>query len=315
MVSIVVPVYNADNYLKACLTSIIEQSYSDIEVLLIDDGSTDESGTICDQFARRDARVKVFHLKNGGVSRARNYGIQSATGEFIVFVDADDCIHPKLIEWYLEKRSDEATIMCDWSNDWKVWKENHPEDVECDLRPETDFMDLYSQNYINSPWDKLYRADIVKKNQIVFPENMNLGEDLLFNLDYLKCVSGGYQILNSPLYFYRPNHDGSLSGKYRKDMLSLQIKLSDKVREYLKEKNLWEEETQKKFYGLYWDRLFLTVNLCRNYVKNGGNREELKNILRDKIWKKVYQECEKHGVMTIKRRIKALFLIWYRLTS
>lgn len=93
MVSIIVPVYNVEEYLSECVDSVLNQTYSDIEVILVDDGSTDQSGNICDEYAEMDSRIKVIHKKNEGVSAARNTGIETASGERIIFVDSDDCLH------------------------------------------------------------------------------------------------------------------------------------------------------------------------------------------------------------------------------
>ena len=98
LISIIVPVYNVEKYLKKCIDSILNQTYSNIEILLIDDGSTDNSGIICDNFKKRDSRIKVVHKKNSGVSSTRNYGLDLATGKYISFVDSDDFVECDFIE-------------------------------------------------------------------------------------------------------------------------------------------------------------------------------------------------------------------------
>ena len=98
MVSIIIPVYNVEQYLRECVDSVLNQTYSDVEVILVDDESTDQSGNICDEYAEMDSRIKVIHKKNGGVSSARNTGIDKAVGEYLLFVDSDDAIHSELVE-------------------------------------------------------------------------------------------------------------------------------------------------------------------------------------------------------------------------
>lgn len=98
LVSFIIPIYNAEKYLDECIKSIIKQTYSNFELLLVNDGSTDNSAIICDTYANKDSRIKVIHKINGGVSSARNIGLDNAKGEYICFVDADDVIHPKLLE-------------------------------------------------------------------------------------------------------------------------------------------------------------------------------------------------------------------------
>ena len=101
--SVVVPIYNVEAYLRPCLDSLMGQTYEKLELLLIDDGSTDQSGAICDDYARRDSRVKVIHKGNSGVSAARNTGIEMASGKYLIFVDADDGVHPQLVELYIQR--------------------------------------------------------------------------------------------------------------------------------------------------------------------------------------------------------------------
>lgn len=102
IISIIVPVYNLGEYLRGCMESILRSTVSDYEIILVDDGSTDGSGELCDGFARQDSRVRVIHKPNAGVARARNSGLEAATGEYVMFVDGDDQIHPRMIEWLLE---------------------------------------------------------------------------------------------------------------------------------------------------------------------------------------------------------------------
>ena len=102
-ISIIIPVYNVEKYLNKCLNSVIEQTYKNIEVILIDDGSTDNSGKICDEYAKNDIRIKIIHQQNGGVSTARNNGLEHATGKYITFVDSDDYIEKEMIETMAKK--------------------------------------------------------------------------------------------------------------------------------------------------------------------------------------------------------------------
>lgn len=113
LISVIVPVYNVEAYLKECLDSLVQQTYKNIEILLIDDGSTDASGTICDAYATQDSRIAVYHRKNSGPSASRNYGIRIAKGEYLVFTDSDDCIHPELIEQlYTALKVNQVQLAC-----------------------------------------------------------------------------------------------------------------------------------------------------------------------------------------------------------
>lgn len=117
-VSVIIPVYNAEKYLRKCLDSVLAQSFADFEVLLINDGSTDGSGKICDDYAQKDARVKVFHKENGGVSSARNLGLDNATGDWIVFVDSDDYVEKNYFEVINNNLSQEIDVLV--FSYWKI---------------------------------------------------------------------------------------------------------------------------------------------------------------------------------------------------
>ena len=111
MVSIIVPVYNVEKYIEECIDSLINQTYKDIEVILVDDGSTDASGEICDRYAQKDSRVKVYHNENDGPSKARNFGLDKATGEFVTFVDSDDWIESEAIELLISVIEDDIDVI------------------------------------------------------------------------------------------------------------------------------------------------------------------------------------------------------------
>lgn len=312
LVSVVIPVYNVENYLEECLDSVINQSYENLEILLIDDGSTDRSGAICDAYAEKDQRIKVCHLKNGGVSAARNYGIEKAEGAYLLFVDSDDCIHPDLIRILMEQ-TDNKIRFCDFVYDKEKLDFPDYEELPGEFFARADFMKVFSENYINSPVNKIFRTDILKTYDIRFPVEKNLGEDLLFNLEYLRYDKRDYLAIHLPLYYYRTNREGSLSSFYRPGLFELQQELFEAVRIFLEEQELWSEENQKRFWALYWDRLFLTVQMCRDYEKGRAGDSELPRMLRHPIWRKVRLECQKCGMMNWKRKVKRLILWGYRL--
>ena len=114
LISVIVPVYNVEKYLKRCVASIQKQTYSYLQIILVDDGSTDSSGQLCDQLAKCDARIKALHKENGGLSSARNYGLDYADGDVIAFVDSDDYIHPKMYEQMMQamKESHSDMVIC-----------------------------------------------------------------------------------------------------------------------------------------------------------------------------------------------------------
>ena len=301
MVSIIVPVYNVEEYLRECVDSVLNQTYSDVEVILVDDGSTDQSGNICDEYAKMDSRIKVIHKKNGGVSSARNTGIETASGERIIFVDSDDCIHPRLLESYRELDDDSVTLLCDYTTGKEEWKRFSTNDFQehMEFVAREKFMKLFYKDYMNPPFNKYFRADIIREHQIRFPEDMSLGEDLIFNMKYLAAVKCDYQIMHGPFYYYRENRAGSLSTGGRADLLDIQKKLFASIKNFLDETGIWTEENAAIYYSMYWDRLHLTW-------KTSGKLNP--QMLQDTIWSEIWSECSRRGLATWKRRVKKLTL-------
>lgn len=161
MISVIIPVYNVEDYLSACVDSVIAQSFSDLEILLIDDGSTDDSGNICDQYAATDSRIKAIHIANSGVANARNVGIENATGEYITFIDSDDYIAIDYLEYlYTLIRNKDADIsVCDYINNGEFVKstlESHfyATNTECMAAF------LKTNEIITTPWGKLYKSSV-----------------------------------------------------------------------------------------------------------------------------------------------------------
>ena len=185
MVSIIIPVYNASKCLHRCIDSVLCQTYQDFELLLIDDGSQDSSGVICDDYAKKDNRISVIHQPNGGVSSARNEGLARATREYIIFVDADDYLHPNYIKGLMENNDADSVIggyTTSHSN-----KAIEPTAGEYRTDKMQAFVDEHiTRLYFTVPWGKMYRNSIIQDNGLRFDRNIRLAEDMVFNLEYLK---------------------------------------------------------------------------------------------------------------------------------
>ena len=211
-VSVIVPVYNVEPYLEKCIFSLMNQTYSNIEILLIDDGSTDKSGKICDEWCKRDNRIKVYHNKNNGVSNARNCGIRNSCGDYITFVDSDDwvdrCYIQKLIEVTVVKYYD--LVICRYFTEDFVRGKIKEHRLSEELKGE--FLEDYYNilNFIGGPVFKLYKSEIIKKNKIFFPEDMSYSEDRVFNHKYYHYVKE-YMFVDEPLYYYASRNNNSLS--------------------------------------------------------------------------------------------------------
>ena len=212
LVSIIVPVYNAEKYLNRCVDSILSQAMTDFELLLIDDGSKDESGRICDEYAAKDARVRVFHKPNGGVSSARNLGLDNAKGKWITFVDADDRCSCNYLEHLLSKVDDDTdliisyAVICDSTGEKA---EVYPEYRVNATNFERLFVDS-DMHWHSSPWAKLYRASIIYENSLRFNEMMHIGEDADFLFSFMLITDKIY-VSSDTDYYYTCDVSGSLT--------------------------------------------------------------------------------------------------------
>lgn len=201
LVSVIVPVYNGERYLSRCIESIINQPYRNIEIILINDGSTDNSGEICNAYALSDNRIGVIHTQNNGPAAARNIGIENSKGEFIFFVDADDFIEKNalslLIESYHQHRADIVV------GDFRKIKDGPSKSGHCNIFPESSLLrnqDIinYVRLYLKKPnrfplfvysWGRLFKSTIIKNNNIFFDAGLRTFEDVAFNFDYLNYTN------------------------------------------------------------------------------------------------------------------------------
>lgn len=204
-ISIIVPIYNVQNYLEKCIESLINQTYKDIEIILVNDGSNDDSGKICDFFSSLDNRIKVVHQENRGVSGARNTGLKYSTGDYIGFVDPDDwvdnCMYEKLLETLITNKSDIS--MCSYKNEGDDTKLNmlKPKLVDQNLSSEELISKLFVNNsfYYTILWNKLYRADLW--NDIKFPEGYVHEDEAVIHIIYDRCNQ--LSTISNEFYHYR----------------------------------------------------------------------------------------------------------------
>lgn len=213
-VSIIVPVYNVDRYLSECIESILAQSFTDFELILINDGSKDSSGEICDIYAAADSRVIVHHKHNAGVSAARNDGIKLSGGEWILFVDSDDWLNPNFVSCFMNENPDREDslllVQSLQSIEEGLVQEVYSFSNKSGLLNEVLLNeDLYQ---FGSPCCKLYNRDIIIENHLVFSEKISFGEDTLFFLSYLGHVDR-IRTFSHQGYYYRKHSSESLSRK------------------------------------------------------------------------------------------------------
>lgn len=273
-ISVIVPVYKAEKYLHRCVDSILAQTFQDFEVILIDDGSPDKSGEICDEYAKKDSRVRVFHKENGGVSSARNLGLDNAKGEWVYFIDADDILYTDslqtlfskttyeidcIIGGYVtisdnrEKRNDKAIIIDE------VW------DYKAAL------MDFYKSKYWGFNgylWNRLFRLSIIRKAGLKFNEKIYFKEDGLFVVQFICCSKKNIYITTKPIYKYRINTEGAMQGLYTNfnikyiTNLDARILCWDNVKSVTKTKDF-----KLRFFARYSivESYYMILNHMKNY--------------------------------------------------
>lgn len=238
LISIIIPVYKSEVFLNKCLDSIINQTYKNIEIILVNDGSPDNSGKICDQYAKKDERIKVIHKENGGVSSARNLGLKNATGKYITFVDSDDWIEPDMYECMIKKLQENNVDMvrCSYYKEdgEKVIDSHHAfnEDIRYDLNS-----DFNRENILNLLITGEFRAFlwlILVKREFIesikeFNTNVAMREDLIWMVE-LMCVINSIYICTRPFYHYYQNPNSATnSPKFKERNLKNMLIAYDEI--------------------------------------------------------------------------------------
>lgn len=206
LVSIIIPIYNREQTLERCLCSIIRQTYPNLEIIAVDDGSTDHSRVILERYEKKDSRLHVIYKKNSGVSESRNLGLQMAKGDFVQFVDADDWLTRDATSLLLQAMEpDIQLVISDYYRviGRRIWIKGHiPASSSMSRAEFAKYMMKSPANfYYGVIWNKFYRMDIIKENQLYFAHDLDWCEDFKFNLEYLKYTSN-VQVLTTPFYYY-----------------------------------------------------------------------------------------------------------------
>ena len=235
-ISIIVPVYQVEKYLNECIDSILAQTFTDFELILVDDGSPDNCPALCDAAAKRDSRVRVIHKQNGGVSTARNAGLDAARGEYIFFLDPDDWVEPDAAEvlYYTVRDADADCVQFGMFYD--ICDENgkllHSETDHCTFsgvyrgEPFKEHFDKMASSYLAA--NKMYRRAFLEQYHLRFPPHQ-LGEDGMFFVAFYRQNPGCLVVLEKPLYHYVIARQGSLTNSYHPERLEDNFYLSDAV--------------------------------------------------------------------------------------
>lgn len=284
VLSIIVPVYGAEAYLEKNMMTLIEQLTPKSELILVDDGSKDKSGEICDRLAKINTNIRVLHKANGGVSSARNAGIDISLGEYITFVDSDDFVSWDYIKTILSLIEDPADIilfgatMLDGQKEINMrpyLKNFHTSDLN-----ELDYVySLLFSCKSNEPWDKIYKSGIIKKTNIRFPLNVNLGEDLIFTMSYIKHVHSA-KASSKSIYCHIINKKGLGQAKVSFDTLSFHDLMFQKMLSTLDELCLEDSHYQEACEAI----LQIATNYCGKLSKQGYSNTDIAKEIKKHDW-------------------------------
>lgn len=263
IVSVVVPIYNVELYMRKCIDTIISQTYKELEIILVDDGSTDESGKIVDEYEKKDTRIKVIHKLNGGLSDARNAGMKEAKGKYICFIDSDDFIEKNMIENMVNqiKKSNSDVVICGFYVDYEdkfgnlIKRETRQfEDKKLNMEK----INIELLGMLGFAWNKIYRLEFLRKNKFEFEKGLSMIEDTEFNT---RVLAKAKLDLERGIYnHYVQRHRETLGNKKYNNFLELIIR-SCKCREFLL--NKWNVD-EKKIQELKCIDLLSSV---KNYIK------------------------------------------------
>lgn len=230
-ISVIVPVYNAEEYLERCIKSILNQSFTDFELILVDDGSTDSSPFLCDKAREKDNRIRVVHKDNGGVSSARNCGIDSSKGKYLIFCDSDDYVEQDWLElMYKAVTKDGADVgVCGFKFIFSDEEEKNTEIVYKgnELISVLDRSGLYTvleSQLFYIMCDKIYKAEIIKQYNLKVDETIQYSEDIHFNFNYFMKMKGGFAVIGKALYNYEKRNENSATKKYAKNLWKITLK-------------------------------------------------------------------------------------------
>lgn len=287
-VSIIVPVYNQEHCIKDCLNSILCQSYDNLQVIVVDDGSTDRTGDIIDSISKRDHRIEVYHVENQGVSNARNYGLFRVKGEYVQFVDADDRIKSHMTETMVEtlEKSHTDMVVCNYIKRFDDRLSVRNEAMEhvgryCTREYLLGALKDPGHHYYGVVWNKLYRTELLEKYDIKFESEMTLGEDFIFNI-YYWTHSQRVSVISKYLYIYNKENGTTLSNVRNKKLVDCINELENRRRIFEVYKNALkeyvpEEQIEERLYR-YWIVFYIRqkYDLKYEYVQNWSDRDKKK---------------------------------------
>lgn len=292
-ISIIIPVYGVEQYLPQCLDSILTQSFTDYEVILVDDCSKDNSGKVCDQYAAKDSRIRVIHKKhNEGLGYARRDGLSAASGEWILFVDSDDWIAPETLSILSQNTGDDIDILvfgitlCHENANGETIRNEviSPAPAKAIVRQEIGNLlaALDSQRSFPYMCNKLYRSQFLSESGVAFNTIQSM-EDFFYNIEVFPKARG-IQVIPQPLYHYRKPARETLASAYNPDFFELCKKRNEAEKDYLKKMDAWTEDNLQKLDLIHLNHLISCM--IKNTAKNSPlskkeQKQKAKQILTD----------------------------------
>lgn len=286
-VSVISPVYNTSEYLREFLDSVISQTYKPFELILVDDGSSDNSLDICREYAEKDSRITVLTQKNQGAGAARNNGIEHANGELVIFLDSDDTADSNMLEAVLKvtrKQKPDLLVFgyeeIFYNEAGKVVSRNvmlpEPLDLHTPEECRKKYCRLVFDAMLNQPWNKVYKKSIIEKYNIRFP-NVKRTQDALFNGEYFKHVNS-LLTLQEPLYFFRQNNQKKIWKKFPKDSYLIDVNYNSFLENLLKEFNLYDGESRALADEWFYNTIFRDAGYYKNPNWKLSRKEKIEYV-------------------------------------
>lgn len=322
-ISVIMPVYKVEDYVARAIESILEQTLADFEFLIVDDGTPDRSGDICDEYAKKDTRIRVIHKENGGAPSARNTAIDLARGKYVYFLDSDDWAGPRMLAdmYEMAEKNQADLVVCGFYIDTYYGKEYLSEKICVDDRVFTDAESFredsyryFDRNMLYTPWNKLYRLDVIRENHLYFPDT--LWDDFPFNLSYLDHVERVVISTNAYYHFIRARAESETSA-YRPDMYEKREEEQDWMEELYRGWGITNEGTKEMVARRYIERMVgcianVTSSSCT--LSGKEQRAEIKKMLHnprvDSALKAAKPRSGYMKLMLIPIRWKNTFLTW-----
>lgn len=302
-ISVIVPVFNTEKYLARCMDSLLNQTFSDFEILLIDDGSTDKSCAVCNQYAENDSRVRVIPTNHIGVGAVRNLGLLEAKGNYIMFCDSDDYVEPKWIEELYSgaQKHPNSLVNCDYAeavpSEDLVRVKTLKDAANSQVIDKIHYFPMAMHSAALHLWTRIFNAEIIRRSHLQFRTDMQQGEDVVFIAEYLACCSNFFYIKKC-LYFWTDNDVDTLSRAYCPHCFE------DVKTVFLARKPLIDERYRQYFYDDALERMMQCISIVfddRNTESEREKKHYCQKIFHDSVFRETVKNASEKACSRKKR--------------